>query len=141
MRFSIPISLAERILKLPFMRRPKYLAQQVRESPSPEELRPHLLFVEVRDGFLKWAHLSCPKCGDHIQLPMAGKVNWKLRMDFLRRPTVSPSIWESNSCGAHFFIRKGDILWCEEEPRVRGPAIRAGLGNIEAHDPLVRRNI
>lgn len=113
MTFSLPISLAERVLKLPFLRRPKYLAYEVSESPTQAELQTHLLFVEVREGYLKWTHLSCPKCGDHIQLPMAGKSRWKLKVDFLRRPTLAPSIWETGSCGAHFLIRKGEILWCK----------------------------
>lgn len=122
MRFSLPIFLAERILSLPFMRRPQYLARDVPESPTQEELRPNLLFVEMRGGFVKWAHLSCPKCGDHIQLPMAGAQRWALRVDILRRPTLAPSIWETESCGAHFFVRKGDIMWCEDSSSRRSPA-------------------
>ena len=119
MNFVLPISFAEGILRLLFLRRPKYLAQDVPESPTQDELRPHLLLVESRGGFLKWAHLSCPKCGEHIQLPMAGKPSWSLKVDFLRRPTLAPSIWETGSCGAHFFIRKGAIIWCQEQPFIR----------------------
>jgi hypothetical protein len=113
-KFSLPIDLAEWIFSLRLFRRPKYLAKEVPESPSSEELQAHLIFLEVRGGFLKWAHMSCPKCSDHIQLPLAGKDRWKLKFDFLRRPTLAPSIWETQSCGAHFFIRKGEILWCNE---------------------------
>ncbi|WP_428841303.1 DUF6527 family protein [Bradyrhizobium barranii] len=30
------------------------------------------------------------------------------------RPTVAPSIWQTGSCRAHFFIRKGVIVWCRD---------------------------
>jgi hypothetical protein len=113
---SFPLSLIESIFWLPFMRRPALLAQAVSECPSPEELGPNLIFVEIRGGHPKWAHIACPKCGDHIQLPLAGKERWSLEVDLLRRPTLAPSIWETESCGAHFFVRKGDLVWCRERP-------------------------
>jgi hypothetical protein len=109
----LPLALIERIFRLPFMRRPRLLAQAAPECPSPEELRPNLVILEIRGGYLKWAHLSCPKCGDHIQLPLAGKTRWSVKVDVLRRPTFAPSIWETESCGAHFFVEKGELLWCE----------------------------
>jgi hypothetical protein len=62
---------------------------------------------------LKWTHLLCPKCGDHIELPLAGRERWSVKTDFLRRPTLAPSVWEKATCGAHFFVRKGKVLWCE----------------------------
>lgn len=114
MKPLLPINIAEGVLNFPFMHRPKYLALAVPESPSLDELRTNLLFYEIRGGYLKWVHLICPKCGEHIQLSMAGKERWSLKIDFLSRPTLAPSIWETQSCGAHFFIRKGDILWCKE---------------------------
>ncbi|MBZ5700408.1 MAG: hypothetical protein LAN84_01020 [Acidobacteriia bacterium] len=109
----LPLSLIERIFCLPFMRRPRFLALAAPESPSLEELRPNLMVLEIRGGYLKWAHLSCPKCGDHIQLPLVGTTRWSVKVDLLRRPTLAPSIWETESCGAHFFVEKGELLWCE----------------------------
>jgi hypothetical protein len=109
----LPLALIERFFWLPFMRRPRLLAQPAAESPSLEEVRPNLMVLEIRGGHLKWAHLSCPKCGDHIQLPLAGKARWSLKVDLLRRPTLAPSIWEKESCGAHFFVEKGELRWCE----------------------------
>lgn len=109
----LPLALIERIFYLPFMRRPRYLAQAASESPSLEELRPNLMVLEIRGGYLKWVHLSCPKCGDPIQLPLAGNERWSVKVDLLRRPTIAPSIWETESCGAHFFVKKGEVLWCE----------------------------
>jgi ribosomal protein S27AE len=114
MKLLLPLHIAEGVLNFPLMHRPQFLALAVPESPPQHELMPNLIFYEVRGGYLKWVHLICPKCGEHIQLPMAGKEHWSLKIDFLRRPTIAPSIWETQSCGAHFFIRKGDILWCQE---------------------------
>src|ERR1051326_4849287 len=102
----LPLALIEFIFSLPFLRRPRFLVRVTVECPAAEELRPNLLFLEIRDGFLKWAHFSCPKCGDHIQLPLAGKDQWSVKVDLFRRPTLAPSIWETESCGAHFFVRK-----------------------------------
>lgn len=109
----LPLPIVELIFRLPLMRRPRYLMQTAPETPATEELREDAIVLEIRDGYLKWAHLTCPKCGDHIQLPLAGKERWSVNVDYLRRPTFAPSIWETDSCGAHFFVKKGDLLWCE----------------------------
>lgn len=108
----LPLPLVEILFGFPFVRRPTYLVKTVLETPLEEELPADFLLVEIRDGHLKWVHLKCPKCGDHIQLPMAGKERWGITVDFLWRPTLAPSIWERQTCGAHFFIRKGQILGC-----------------------------
>lgn len=112
---SIPLALAEAVFGAPFLSRPHLLASEVSECPSDAEMRRGILFIEKRDGHLKWAHLKCPKCGDHIQLPLAGSDRWAVRLDLLRRPTVIPSIWERAGCGAHFIVRRGGLLWCEPE--------------------------
>src|SRR6266850_1857380 len=109
---KLPLFLANWIFSMPIFRKPVFLATTTSESPLDDELPRGVVLVEVRDGYLKWAHLVCPKCGDHIQLPLAGKRPWKVSVDLLRRPTFSPSIWEQKHCGAHFFIRKGSIVWC-----------------------------
>jgi Family of unknown function (DUF6527) len=109
----LPLSLVEHLFRLPFLQRPRFLAKAAPESPEREELQPSLMIVEIRDGHLKWAHLLCPKCGDHLELPLAGKEQWSLKVDLLCRPTLTPSIWEKARCGAHFFLQKGAVLWCK----------------------------
>lgn len=108
----LPLALVERIFHLPFMRRPRLLAHEVSETPLLKELRSHLLAVEIRGRHLKWVHLLCPKCGEQVELPLAGNERWKIKVDLLRRPTLVPSIWENASCGAHFTVRKGEVKWC-----------------------------
>ena len=109
----LPLSISEFIYRLPFLTRPRFLAVTVPECPSRDDLRVDMLFIEVRSGYSKWAHLLCPKCGDHVQLPLAGSERWSAKMDILRRPTLAPSIWEKATCGAHFFVKRGRLLWCE----------------------------
>jgi len=108
----LPLFLIELVFRLPFLSRPAFLVDVVSECPAREELRAGMVLVEMRDGYLKWAHLECPKCGDHIQLPLAGKDQWTIKVDFLSRPTLAPSIWERTTCGAHFFLTRGRLDWC-----------------------------
>lgn len=108
----LPLGVIEWFYRLPFGRRPQYLAVTAPERPALEELRADIVVIEIRDGYLKWAHLRCPKCDDHIQLPLGGENKWEVMVDLLRRPTLHPSIWERRTCGAHFYVRRGRRLWC-----------------------------
>ena len=92
-------------------KRPHYLCEDVEDEPEIVGLRGDLLFREVRGGYAKWAHLKCPRCGELISLPIVGRGAWRLEIDWLRRPTVDPSIWQTGSCGAHFYVRQGRIDW------------------------------
>jgi Family of unknown function (DUF6527) len=107
----IPLCVVERFFRLGILQRPRLLTVFVAERPDAGEMTSSLLMVEKRGGHLKWAHFQCPKCGDHIQLPLSGEERWSITIDFLRRPTLAPSVWERRACGAHFFVRKGETLW------------------------------
>jgi hypothetical protein len=109
----LPLWIAE-VLVRRLLSRPRYLLQDGPEAPEDADLSDRMLFREVRGGYPKWAHLKCPKCNEHIVLQIAGRGAWTVKSDFLCRPTVTPSIWQAGSCGAHFFIRKGEIVWCTE---------------------------
>jgi hypothetical protein len=106
---------AKLLFWLRIVKRPRLLARTVDESPLDDELDAHYLLEEVRDGWPKWAHLRCPKCGEHIQLPLAGASAWSLARDRMNRPTLVPSVWEKRSCGAHFYVRQGGIVWCGDD--------------------------
>lgn len=94
--------------------RPTLLATDVADAPDLAELKPGMLFREVRGSYPKWVHFMCPRCKEHIQLPLAGKAHWAISIDLLRRPTISPSVWQTGSCQAHFFVRRGLIEWCPD---------------------------
>ncbi len=111
----VPISWLEWAARRRLFGRPHFLCVEVEEGPEGEEMEPGLVYSEVRGGHAKWAHLICPRCGEHIQLQTAaGRSNWALRRDWLNQPTIHPSVWERDSCGAHFFVRKGRLIWCAD---------------------------
>ncbi|WP_084567619.1 DUF6527 family protein [Mesorhizobium sp. M0496] len=116
MKLRLPLSWVEWLGAHRVLRRPYFLACEVPEAPAT--LAPRVLYHEVRDGYPKWAHLTCPHCGEHIQLQTAqARQRWTLSVDWLNRPTVSPSIWETQGCGAHFFVRRGKLVWADGERR------------------------
>jgi hypothetical protein len=113
MNLMLPTWAAEWIYQMGLAHRPALRVVRVDEAPLESELMKEAIYVEIRRGHLKWVHFRCPLCSERVQLPMAGKERWRLKVDLLRRPTLSPSVWEQRTCGAHFFVRGGQILWCE----------------------------
>lgn len=110
MALRVPMRWLPKLSAYGLFRRPDFLAVEV--ADAPETLEPGLVYHEVRGGHPKWAHLVCPKCGEHIQLQTAQvKTRWSIRIDWLNRPSIHPSIWEKKSCGAHFFVTHGRIKW------------------------------
>ena len=85
---------------------------------------PDMIFHVVDGGVEKWACMKCPGgCGVVIPLSLNPKrrPRWSIGTDWLRRPSVSPSVHQQNECGCHFWIRKGRIDWCEGgRPRSTG---------------------
>lgn len=116
MRFLLPGWIIQFLIAMGWLSKPDFALRVVAESP--DTLEPGVLYAEVRGGNLKWAHLPCPKCAEHIQLPVGGaNSTWRLRSDIFGRPTITPSVWQTRSCGAHFFLTSGKILWCPDERR------------------------
>jgi len=37
-----------------------------------------------------------------------------MKSSWLHRPTINPSVWQTGSCKAHFFIRAGRVAWCPD---------------------------
>jgi Family of unknown function (DUF6527) len=111
---KLPISWLEWASRKGLWNRPAYLVVDVEEIP--DAIVPGIMFREVRGRFPKWAHFHCPRCSETISIPIVGAKGWALRIDFFRRPTLNPSIWQTGSCGAHFFVRDGNLFWCIDEP-------------------------
>jgi|SRR5579864_3536124 len=111
---QLPLSFIEWLARLGIWKRPAFLAIDVPEGPDENELVDGIILREVRDGYAKWAHFGCPKCREHIRLPLAGNKRWTFESDWLRRPSLHPSIWQTGSCGAHFFVRRGSVVWCSK---------------------------
>lgn len=85
--------------------------------PTPDQLQVGSLVV-VCDGTLdKWACFRCPGgCGEKIQLSLsqARRPRWAVRLDWLLRPTIEPSVRQLNACRCHFWIKHGQVQWCAD---------------------------
>lgn len=72
----------------------------------------------VRDGPIdKWICLRCPcGCGEKIMLNLSAKKSprWRVTTDWLRRPTVEPSVLQVSGCRSHFWIKGGRVDWCPD---------------------------
>lgn len=99
------------------LRRPSFLGTYVEEHPTPSDLPPGRLVV-VRDGKIeKNACFMCPgACGQKLILSMSKsrKPRWNVSFDRLGRPTVLPSVRQLGPCKCHFWIRKGEVTWCDD---------------------------
>jgi len=84
-------------------------------SDHPEgAVAPGLLHVVGGTGYQKWAYLSCPcGCGAPIMLSLSAtrRPQWHVRIDWLDRPTIEPSIWQTDGCHSHFWVKRGQIDW------------------------------
>ena len=104
-------------VRLRLVRRPDLVGRIIDRHPTPEEL-PEGKLVMVRDGNRnKWACLRCPgRCGEKLQLALSSSRHprWCVRLDWLGRPSVSPSIRQLNDCRCHFWIEGGTVHWCAD---------------------------
>lgn len=100
--------------------RPDLVGIVVEDFPAPEQLAEGLLHV-VQDGDRrKWACMPCPcRCGRPLQLSLnpSRRPRWTVELDWLKRPTLNPSIRETSGCKAHFWVCKGRVEWCSDTGR------------------------
>jgi hypothetical protein len=84
----------------------------------PDTIPPRTLVV-AREGQELWsAGMICPcSCGRRIELMLLPgvKPRWDVRVNDQGLPSLSPSVWASNGCRSHFWLRAGLIEWCSEE--------------------------
>jgi len=99
------------------IRRTDLVGRVSAQHPAPDRL-PAGSLVVVRDGALdKWACFRCPGgCGEKIQLSLnqTRPPRWSVRLDWLQRPTIEPSIRQLNACRCHFWVRDGQVAWCAD---------------------------
>lgn len=88
-------------------------------ADEPERLEPDVLYAIGENGHLWQATLACP-CGCEARITLNllpdDSPRWRLRVDD-DVPTLSPSIWRTTGCRSHFFVRRGQIDWCTNQPR------------------------
>ena len=94
-----------------------YIARVSEEHPDQQELPPRILHVVGGKSFQKWAYLKCPcPCGELIMLSLSKtkRPHWQVAIDWLDRPTVTPSIWQTAECFSHFWLKKGCVEWTKD---------------------------
>jgi hypothetical protein len=100
--------------------KPDLLARIAAEHPEPGGIEPGLIYIVGGAGYAKWAYFRCPSDhGEIIQLSlMAGRhPRWEIKIDWLGRPTIEPSVRQLDGSYAHFWVRKGRVDWCADTGR------------------------
>lgn len=108
-------SIIFRLLQWLGFREKSYRIQRLPELP--DNPRPFVIYA-IGDPDAWLAALVCPcGCGHLIQLSLlqVDTPCWSLHADRGGKVTISPSIWRSLGCQAHFFIRNGRIIWCDRQ--------------------------
>jgi hypothetical protein len=108
-------------------RRPALRGQRSERHPTRDELKPGKLVVVYGGAKDKWACFQCPGgCGEKIQLSLAQerRPRWQVNLDMFGRPTITPSVHMLNACRCHFWVRGGEIEWCQDSGHsaARAPA-------------------
>lgn len=82
----------------------------------PDRLDPLALYVAGENGHLWFAAMVCPcGCGEtlHMNLQPGTSPCWSFRGHPDGSPSLSPSVWRKVGCRSHFFLRGGEVVWCD----------------------------
>jgi hypothetical protein len=118
----LAFALRKLLCTLRVIREPELLAQQVQQHPSSDDIRAGRVYVVTSHGHPKWAYLRSPSDPDEvIQLSLMPnrRPSWKITIDVLERPTISPSVRQLAGSYAHFWVKKGAIEWCDDTGQAR----------------------
>lgn len=81
---------------------------------SPDQL-PSRDLVLLSEGGEAWSvMMRCPcGCGRSVELPLIREVRprWSLQLDENGYPSLAPSVWRLDGCRAHYFVRRGKVVW------------------------------
>lgn len=99
---------------LGLVKKPRYLVRYSEQHPTVTELADDDLVVVRSGAFVKWACFKCP-CGCNQKIALSlnkeRRPSWTVVVDWLQRPTVSPSVHQLAGCLSHFWIKRGGIEW------------------------------
>lgn len=96
---------------------PSFIAEQVSEHPNPYSIEPSLVYIIGGHQYQKWAVFKCPcGCDEITKLSLAKKRHprWAVKIDWIGRPSVHPSVRQLDGCYSHYWIKAGDLHWCED---------------------------
>ena len=114
---NIKASFRKLLIWLRIIPLPDLLACIVPDHPAPDALETGIIYVVGGAGYQKWAYFRCPGDPEEIiQLSLMPnyRPRWKVAIDLLERPTVSPSVRQLDGSYAHFWIKKGRVEWCAD---------------------------
>ena len=100
--------------------KPDVVGVLVKVNPTNEAVPSGRVVVVGGRGYQKWAYIRCPcRCGDVIMLSLAKsrRPRWTVKMDWLNRPSIEPSIRQTSGCYSHFWVRRGVVDWCSDTGR------------------------
>ncbi len=89
----------------------------VQATEDPDRLAPRTIYAVGENETLWHVVLLCPcDCGATIGLNLLpdDEPRWSLHNDE-GGPTLKPSVWRTSGCRSHFFLRRGQIVWCRPE--------------------------
>src|SRR6266436_400756 len=84
------------------------------DTKNNEEIAPTIIYVTTSYGYAKWAQFRCPcGCGEIVLLNLSASRRpcWKIRNGLFGQATIMPSVWRTDGCQSHFFIRRGRVEW------------------------------
>lgn len=94
---------------------PTFSVRFVSSHPSENAVKNGQVWI-VQDGkLLKWCRLRCPcGCDEIILLSLSSSrgPRWQVSVDWLGRPSLSPSVRKLDGCESHFWVRGGRVDWC-----------------------------
>lgn len=99
---------------LGLIKKPDFVVRYSAVHPSQDEIGPGEMVIVRSGAYTKWACIRCPcGCGEKISLSLDQnrRPRWNVSVDFLSRPTVSPSVHQLAGCRAHFWIKEGQVDW------------------------------
>ncbi len=87
------------------------------DGDSLPERIPKNTLILAREGDEDWcAGMLCPcGCGEVIELMLIPEAtpHWRLIAGPDDKPSLKPSVWRITGCRSHFWLRRGNIEWCE----------------------------
>lgn len=94
------------------------------DAPIPNsDVEKGIIYCIAHRGKSRWLLLLCPcGCSDVITLSVQrGHIpRWSISVTAANLPTLHPSIWRDQGCFSHFWVKGGEVFWCEDT----GSAIR-----------------
>lgn len=97
--------------------KPDFVSRVVVSHPNPEDIAHGEIVIVGDEKYQKWACFRCPGgCEDIILLSLnkSRRPSWRVFPDWLKRPTLHPSVRQLNECKCHFWMRKGRVDWCKD---------------------------